>query len=148
MKPSDRPRYRIWQLMLWIAWAASALVITRLANSPYQPYVFGALGFICVAALLNAVIDAAFAKVCPTCSRRSLWQLARHHGYYRCRECGARFKRFGFSRWLDASGPEDEHRYRKRSEAGNWKGFVAPKDPKGSNSGASWRASGTGTCST
>ena len=37
--------------------------------------------------------------------------------------------------WLDASGPEDAARYRKRTEAGTWKGFVAPTDLGASTSG-------------
>ena len=42
---------------------------------------------------------------------------------------------FGLGPWLDASGPEDAARYRKRTEAGTWKGFAAPKDLGATTSG-------------
>ena len=76
-----------------------------------------------------------FGKPCPSCSRWTLRRLARHPRYYRCSACGGRFKWFGLGPWLDASGPEDAARYRKRTEAGTWKGFAAPKDLGATTSG-------------
>jgi len=51
------------------------------------------------------------------------------HGWNTDKKAGQlpKLKWFGLSPWLDASGPEDAARYRKRSEAGTWKGFAAPK---------------------
>jgi hypothetical protein len=135
MKSTDRPRYAIWQLMGVIAALGSLLAIPRIVRSPDRVVLFGVLGLLSLSGLVYAAIEAILAKVCPACSRRALWRLARHRRHYRCRECGARFKRFGFGPWLDASGPEDEARYHKPSEAGVWKGFSVPKDLKGSNSG-------------
>jgi hypothetical protein len=36
---------------------------------------------------------------------------------------------------LEASGPEDAARYGRRTEAGIWKGYAAPKEPGKSDSG-------------
>jgi ribosomal protein L37AE/L43A len=135
MQPTCWVRYTIGQLMLVIAAAAGGLAVPRLSQSPARPVVVSFLWVLATLIVLNAMFEAVFAKVCPACSRRTLRRLARHRHYYRCSVCRARYKRFGFGPWLDASGPEDAARYRKPSEAGIWKGFTVPKDPKGSNSG-------------
>jgi hypothetical protein len=135
MQPTRWPRYTIGQFMLIIAAAAGGLAIPRLVQSPARLGVVCFFGMLATLVLLNGAIDVVFGKVCPACSRRALRRLARHRRYYRCSVCRARYKRFGFGPWLDASGPEDAARYRKPSEAGIWKGFTVPKDPKGSNSG-------------
>jgi hypothetical protein len=135
MKPTDRPRYSIGQIMVVTAVVAGVLALPRLINSPDRLLSFCFLGLLATAILLNAAIEVVLGKVCPTCSRRALRRLARHRHYYRCSECRARYKRFGFGRWLDASGPEDAARFGKPTDAGIWKGFAVPKDLKGSNSG-------------
>jgi hypothetical protein len=125
----------IWHLMGAIAALGSLLAATRV-RSPDRPVLFGVAMVLCAVVPVYAVIESVLAQVCPACSRRAMWRLARHRHYYRCRACRARFKRFGFGPWLDASGPEDEDRYRKPTDAGIWRGFSVPKDLKGSNSGA------------
>jgi hypothetical protein len=130
------PRYTIGQIMVGIAVVAGVLAIPRLVNSPARPVALCFLGVLATLVLLNGAIDAVFGKVCPACSRRALRRLARHRHFYRCSVCRARYKRFGFGPWLDASGPEDAGRYRKPTDAGVWKGFDVPKDLKGSSSGA------------
>jgi hypothetical protein len=44
-------------------------------------------------------------------------------------------KRFWFGPWLDASGPDDEARYRKPTDAGKWTGFAVPEQLEGTTSG-------------
>jgi hypothetical protein len=135
MQATRRPRYTIGQIMLAIAALAGVLAIPRIVRSPDRTVLLCSLGLLAALVLLNAAIETIFGKLCPACSRRALRRLARHRHYYRCSVCRARFKRFGFGPWLDASGPEDAARYRKPSEAGTWKGFAVPKDLKGTNSG-------------
>jgi hypothetical protein len=84
---------------------------------------------------LSALIDDFTGKRCPACSRWALRRLALHRSYYRCTACRARFKRAGLGTWLDASGPDDAARYRKRTEAGTWKGYAVPHELAGSTSG-------------
>jgi hypothetical protein len=135
MPSTQKPRYTIGQIMLGIAVLAGVLAIPRLVNSPDRLVLFCFLGVLATLVLVNRTIEVAFGKVCPSCSQRALRRLARHRRYYRCAACRARYKRFGFGPWLDASGPDDAGRYRKPSEAGIWKGFDVPKDLKGSSSG-------------
>lgn len=135
MPPNRTPRYTIGQLMVVIAALAIVLALPQLINSPDRVAVFSLVGLLSVLALLNALIEVLFGKVCPACSRRALRRLARHHNYYRCLACRAQLKKFGFGPWLDASGPEDAGRYRKRSEAGVWKEYTAPDKLDGSSCG-------------
>jgi hypothetical protein len=126
MPAPRRLRYTIGQLMVVIAFSAGLLAAPR-------------LGVVCVAGVLTtlvlvgALLEMVLGKSCPACARRALRRLARHRHYYRCSACRARFKRFGSGPWLDASGPEDEDRYRR--PAGIWKGYAAPKELKGTSSG-------------
>ncbi len=135
MQPTRRPRHTIGELMVVIAALAGVLAIPRLINSPDRLVLFCFLGLLATLVLVSGAIEAIFGKVCPACSVRALRRLARHRRYYRCSACRARFKRFGFGPWLDASGPEDAARYQKPSDAGVWKTFRAPMDLKGTNSG-------------
>ena len=104
------------------------------------------VGLLTAFVLLNMLVEMVFGKLCPSCSRWTLRRLARHRRYYRCSACGGRIKWFRLGPWLDASGPEDAARYRKRTEAGTWKGFAAPKDLEATTSGRLLRASEPGTC--
>ena len=135
MQPPRTPRHTIGQLMVVIAVLASLLAVPRLVHSPERLVMVAVVGVLTTLALLNVLIEMALGKTCPACSRRALRRLARHPHYYRCSACRARFKRFGFGLWLDASGPEDAARYRKPTEAGTWKGYAAPEELEGSASG-------------
>jgi ribosomal protein L37AE/L43A len=128
-------RFTIAQVMMVIAVFASLLAVPQLAGSSDRIVMVCLVGLLTVLVLINMLVEMVFGKQCPACSRWTLRRLARHRRYYRCSECGGRFKRFGLSPWLDASGPEDEARYRKRTEAGNWRGFAAPKDLGATTSG-------------
>jgi len=128
-------RFTIGQVMLGIAVFASLLAVPRLAVSPERIVMVCLVGLLTLIVLLNMLVEMVFGKPCPACSRWTLRRLARHCRYYRCSACGGRFKWFGLGPWRDASGPEDEVKYRKWTEAGTWKGFVAPDDLGASTSG-------------
>jgi hypothetical protein len=128
-------RFTIGQVMMVIAVFASLLAAPRLAVSPDRIVMVCLVGLLTAFVLINVLVEMIFGKQCPACSRWTLRRLARHRRYYRCSACGGRFKWFGHGPWLDASGPEDEARYRKRTEAGNWKGFAVPKDLGATTSG-------------
>src|SRR4029077_7142045 len=113
----------------------SLLAVPRLVNSPERLVMVAVVGVLTTFVLLDVLVEMAFGKLCPGCSRRALRRLARHPNYYRCSACRARFKRFGFGPWLDASGPEDADRYRSPTEAGIWKGYAAPEKLDSSTSG-------------
>jgi hypothetical protein len=119
--------------MTVIAIVAVILAAPRPGRSPD-----GAVALIAALAILvvlSSVNKLAALTLCPACSRPSMRRLARSRHYYRCSACRGRFKRFGFGPWLDASGPEDAARYGRRSEAGIWKGYAAPREPGKSGSG-------------
>ncbi len=128
-------RFTIGQVMVGIAVLASLLAVPRLADSPDRIVVICLVGLLTLIGLLNMLVEMLYGKPCPACSLWTLRRLARHGRYYQCSACGGRFKRFGLGPWLDASGPEDAARYRKRTGAGTWKGFVAPDDLGASTSG-------------
>ena len=128
-------RFTIGQVMVGIAVFASLLAVPRLAASPDRIVMVCLVGLLTVLVLLNMLVEMVFGKPCPSCSRLTLRRLARHRRYYRCSACGGRFKWFGLGPWFDASGPEDAARYRQRTEAGTWRGFVAPNDLGASTSG-------------
>ncbi len=128
-------RFTIGQVMLVIAVFAGLLAVPRLAVSADRIVMVCVVGLLTVLVLLNMLVEMVFGKPCPACSRWTLRRLARHRRYYRCSACGGRFKWFGLGPWLDASGPEDAARYWQRTEAGNWKGFAAPKDLGATTSG-------------
>jgi hypothetical protein len=129
------PRYAIGQVMVAIAVLASLLAAPRLVRSPEHLVMAALVGALTTLALLDVLVEMAFGKPCPACSRRALRRLARHRHHYRCWACRACFKRFGLGPWLDASGPEDAARYRRSTEAGIWKGYAPPGKPDDSTSG-------------
>ncbi len=135
MQPLRTPLNAIGQLMMAIAVFASGLAVPRLVHSPEFLGMAAVVGWLTTLVLLGVLVEMAFGKPCPACSRRALLRLARHCNYYRCSACRARFKRFGFGPWLDASGPEDAARYRRPTEAGTWTGYTAPEKLDGSTSG-------------
>ncbi len=128
-------RFTIGQVMVGIAVFASLLAVPRLAVSPDRIVMFCLVGLLTLLVLLNRLVEMVFGNPCPACSRWTLRRLARHPRYYLCSACGGRFKWFGLGSWLDASGPEDAAQYRKRTEAGTWKGFLAPKELEATTSG-------------
>ena len=128
-------RFTIGEVMVGIAVIASLLAVPRLAVSPDRIVMVCVVGLLTVLVLLNLLVAMLFGKPCPACSRWTLRRLARHPRHYQCSACGGRYKRFGLGPWLDASGPEDAARYRRRTDAGTWKGFVAPTDLGASTSG-------------
>jgi hypothetical protein len=136
MSSLPRPRFTIGKIMLWTAAFAALMAVPRLVFAQERPIVVDLIAAIAVLSLASAAIDIVVGLECPVCSHRTLRRLSRHRGYYRCFSCRAQLKRFGFGPWLDASGPEDAQRYGKSSEAGVWKTFEAPRDLKGSASGA------------
>jgi hypothetical protein len=79
-------------------------------------------------AFIHAIVNQMIGLNCPACHRPALRRLARHRHYYRCSACRARFKRFRYGGWLDASGPEDADKFRKPGGAGSWEGFEVPSD--------------------
>jgi hypothetical protein len=113
--------------MVATAIGACLLTAARQLVAPDQ-MVIVCLVTLLTAVLLHFLVVRVFGFPCPACSRWSLRQLARHHHYYLCTACRARFKRFGFGPWEDASGPDDAFRYHKPREAGVWKGYVAPDE--------------------
>ncbi len=128
-------RFTIGQVMVLIAALAGLMAVPRIAMSSERIVLNCLFVLAGVLVVLNIVVGLALGKPCPACSRGRLRRLARHRHYYRCSECRGRFKRFGRGPWIDASGPEDEERYRKRSQAGQWKGFMAPRDLDATTSG-------------
>jgi hypothetical protein len=135
MQPPRTPLNAIGQLMVVIAVFGCSLAIPQLVNSPDRLVLDCLLGVLTTFILLNLLAGMLLGKPCPACSRWALRRLARHRHYYRCSACRARFKRFGFGPWLDASGPGDAARYRRPAEAGTWKGYAAPGKLDGSTSG-------------
>jgi hypothetical protein len=110
------------------------LAVPRLAVSPDRIVMVCLVGLLTALIVVHMLVEMIIGKQCPACSRWTLRRLARHRRFYRCTACRGRFKR-GLGPWLDASGPEDDWRYRKRSEAGTWKGFAAPENVGQTTSG-------------
>lgn len=129
-------RYTIGQVMIGIAVLASLLAVPRLVMSPDLVVMVCVVGLLTVLVVIHIVVEMVVGRPCPACGQWTLRRLLRHRAYYRCTACRGRFKRFGFGPWLDASGPEDAQRFRKRSEAGTWKSFTLPQDLSASTSGA------------
>src|SRR3954447_25424128 len=123
-----KQHYTIGRLMLWIAGIAFLLAAPRLVMTRTFPWVVACAGVVPALALLNMLAGSVFGIPCPACARWTLRRLARHRNYYRCSSCRLRVKRFGFGPWLDASGPEDEGRYRQKSESRPWQGYAVPDD--------------------
>lgn len=135
MGSSRRPRTTIGRLMtlnvvVALLLAGSRLGLAGLAGSArVLAWVWTCL---LVALVVNAFLNLAIGIRCPSCRRDALRRLARPFsrvGYYECSSCGTRWKRGStFSRWEDASGPEDAAKYRRTSTAGRWLGFAVPED--------------------
>jgi hypothetical protein len=122
--------------MAVIAALACLMAVPRLIRSPDLPVGAYLVAVLASILLLNALAEAVFGLQCPACSRWTLRRIARHRGYYRCSACRLRVKRNGFGPWHDASGPEDEDRYRRKSEARPWAGFEVPGETGGTTSGS------------
>jgi hypothetical protein len=128
MRSPRTSRITIGQVMVVIAVIACLLTFPRLVGSREVVVLGGLAWAVGVFALLNLLVGTLIGIPCPSCTRWSLRRLVRHRNYYRCTACRARFKRFGFGPFLDASGSEDAGRYRKPTVAGLWIGFKPPDD--------------------
>src|SRR5262249_19653900 len=118
MKRTSASRFTIGQVMIGIAVLASLLAVPRLVFSPDYMVMVCLVGLLTTLVVLNVLVEMVFGMPCPSCGCWTLRRLVRHRRYYRCSVCRARFKRFGFGPWLDASGPEDAFRFRKPTDAG------------------------------
>jgi hypothetical protein len=136
MQPLRGPRVTIGRIMAVIAALAFLMAIPRLIRSPDLPVAAYLVAVLASLVLLNALAEAVFGLPCPACARWTLRRIARHRGYYRCSACRLRIKRKGLGPWLDASGPEDEGRYRRMSESRPWAGFEVPEGSEETTSGS------------
>ena len=66
------PRFTIGQLMIVIAATAAFFSIQRMLNSPLRTVPLAAAGILTALMIGSAVIEAAFGRICPVCSRRAL----------------------------------------------------------------------------
>jgi hypothetical protein len=135
MKTPGSARFTIGQVMVGIAVLASLLAVPRLVLSPDRIVMVCLVGLLTVLFTMHVLVEMAVGSPCPACGRWTLRRLVRHRFYFRCSACRGRFKRFGFGPWLDASGPGDDARFQRPTEAGIWKSFTIPKDLSGSTSG-------------
>jgi hypothetical protein len=91
----------------------------------------GAFWFCAVAAVASAVIirgQTLFQRTCPRCGRASVKRLARAPLFHECVDCKARLRRvFGRAEWQDASDPEFDAHYQRRSDAGRWTQYEPPR---------------------
>jgi hypothetical protein len=135
MQGPQKSQFTIGQVMALVAVVAGLLAVPHL-QTPTEFRVAA-----CVVALLptlwlgSVLAEMLFGIRCPGCSRWTLRRLATNSSYYRCSHCRTRLKRFGFGPWLDASGPEDETKYRGKTGVGSWTGFAVPEDHADSTTG-------------
>jgi hypothetical protein len=133
-QPAAR-QYTIGQIMGLVAFVALVLGLPR-ASAPMVRVTLSAALLMLI--LLGSLIF--FVRIlggiqCPRCSRLTIRRLARHRGYYQCVNCGLRVKRYGLGPWYDASGADDDSKYRSSSAARPWAGFTTPADLSESASG-------------
>jgi hypothetical protein len=138
--PTERKaRYTIGQVMVIIAIIACACAVLQVLRPPQSPgttYLLSSLVLLVAGvAALHTLVNKMIGFTCPACHRPALRRMARHRRYYRCSACRARFKRFRFGAWLDASGPEDADKFGKPGGAGTWEGYEMPTDLEGTATG-------------
>lgn len=135
MGSAYRPRSTLARLMVLNAIVAVLLAATRLGFTDLAE--FGSIAAstsacLLLALMLNALLDAVIGIRCPRCEAAALRRLARPFSlvsYYQCSGCGYRCKRtISVSYWRDASGPEDDAKYRRKSAAGRWLAYAMPED--------------------
>ena len=125
-------RFTIGQVMVGTAVFASLLAVPRLAVSPDRIVMVCLVGLLTVLALLNMLVEMVFGKPCPSCSRWTLRRLATLATTV-ARRAGDDSSGSDWAPGLMRPAPKT--RYRKRTEAGTWKGFAAPKDLGATTSG-------------
>lgn len=139
MEPRPRARFRIGQVMFWIAAVACILALPRLIRSPRDDLFPILLAALAAVPLFFRLVDYAligvFGTTCPICGRLTLHRIARHRHYYRCSSCRARLYRLGRGPWLDASDHQEAVKFKKATEAGNWTAFKPSETLDGSTSG-------------
>jgi hypothetical protein len=126
MQPPRRYRLTIGHGMAAIAVLAGLLAMPR-------PWLMAGVKIAALLApvffLASFLVEVVFGIRCPGCGCWTLRRLAGSSGYHGCSSCRGRFKRRGdFAPWLDASGPEDAPRYRRRPASRLWLGYVPPED--------------------
>jgi hypothetical protein len=138
MGSSVRARYTIGQGMALVAVFAVMFALPSPRSSTEVRVITSALASVLVLGLGSLAFDSFFGVLCPGCERWTMRRMARSPSYYRCGACRMRVRRtlLGFGPWLDASGPEDDARFRGTSRSGTWEGFSVPAEPGGSTSGA------------
>ncbi len=73
--------------------------------------------------IAHHIVDNSIGLACPHCGRPTMGRRAvASFGprYFRCESCGLRCKRRTFGAWEDASGPEDDAKFRKRPDEDPW----------------------------
>ena len=135
-----RSRLTIGQGMVVIAVLAGMLAVPRPRTFMELAIATAVLGLLPAFLLTNVLVGIVFGSRCPGCGGWTLRRLAKSRAYYRCSSCQGRFKRFGFGPWLDASGDEDDARYRGKSGSKPWLGYVAPEESSGTIPGALLRS--------
>ncbi|WP_406698931.1 hypothetical protein V5E97_08590 [Singulisphaera sp. Ch08] len=133
MASSRRQQSTLAKIMTVNVVLAVLLTAFRLGPAALAPYCL-ALLYVTIGLLLSLLItvplDAILGIPCPYCQKRTLRRLAlpfNFVSYYQCAACKTRCKRvLPLSRWRDASGPEDDAKYRRKSPAGKWLGYALP----------------------
>jgi hypothetical protein len=135
MRPARRPRTSLARLMILNAMVAIVLGASRLGFADVAEYgniAGSASACLLLALVLDALLDAVIGIRCPRCQAAALRRLARPFSlvsYFQCSGCGNRCKRtWPVSRWRDASGPEDDAKYRRKSAAGRWIAYSMPEE--------------------
>jgi hypothetical protein len=135
MGSTRRPRSTLARLMVLNAIVAVLLAATQLGFTDLAEYgniAASTSACLLLALMVNALLDAVIGIRCPRCEAAALRRLARPFslvGYYQCSGCGTRCKRtFPVSYWRDASGPEDDATYRRKSAAGRWLSYSMPEE--------------------
>ncbi len=125
---STRPqvRFTIGQTMVLIA---SMAILWALVATPGSARFFATILLPIVAVVVGPVLiihhllDGSIGVGCPNCGEPTMERRAVSSfgsRFYRCTSCGVRCQRGPFGSWEDASGPEYEHRYRKKPQEDPW----------------------------
>lgn len=125
------PRVRTRSSVLLLTGVLLSLLFVWMVAQSFDPSP-AALPWLCLLCVIGGILvrreELAFTRVCPRCGHSSVKRLARAPRHHECLECKARFKlrpwRF---EWEDASGPESDVYYRRRSNAGRWTEYVPPR---------------------
>jgi hypothetical protein len=127
MQPRSRLRISIGQWTALVAALAFFLSLPRQKTTADFQLVAGVAALLPIFFFVSVVIDALVGIQCPGCGRWSLRRLALASSFYRCAQCGSRYKRSGLGPWRDASGPEYAATFRGKNRARSWLGFAIPQ---------------------